>query len=178
MSSLFITHSDGSETEVPLGEETLRIGRAPENEIALDDSSVSTFHAEIHRDGDHHVLKDLGSTNGVRLNGERVQEAHLSDGDLLRFGNLRAHYQGAPRPAAPSSTAEPASEPEAPREGGAHAPPPAAIKPSASTVPDIKPLGFGPKKTESNPDKIIAAIAGVIVVLTAAAAALMAFSMR
>lgn len=175
MSSLFLTHSDGSETEVPLGEETLRIGRAAENEIVLDDSSVSTFHAEIHREGEHHVLKDLGSTNGVRLNGERVNEAKLSDGDMLRFGNLRARYQGDEPPAAPAATG--VSAPPSAVEG-APPPPPAVIKPSATTVPDIKPLGFGPKKKEINPDKIIATLAGVIVILTAAAAALMAFSMR
>jgi hypothetical protein len=170
MSSLFLTHTDGSETEVPLGEETLRIGRAAENEIVLDDSSVSTFHAEIHREGAHHVLKDLGSTNGVRLNGERVNEAKLSDGDLLRFGNLRARYQADAKPAA----AAPAPNAAAP----APPPPPATVKPSSTTVPDIQPLGFGPKKTAANPDKIIATLAAVVVILAAAAAALMAFSMR
>ena len=170
MSSLFLTHSDGSETEVPLGEETLRIGRAAENEIVLDDSSVSTFHAEIHREGDYYVLKDLGSTNGVRLNGERVNETKLSDGDMLRFGNLRARYQG-DGPSAAAATA-------AASAGAAPAPPPAVIKPSATTVPDVAPLGFGPKKSAPNPDKIIATLAGLIVILTSAAAALMAFSMR
>ena len=174
MSSLFLTQSDGSETEVPLGDGSLRIGRAAENDIVLDDSSVSTFHAEIHREGENHVLKDLGSTNGVRLNGERVQEAKLADGDLLRFGNVRGRYQGdavLPEPVPVAAAEPPAAEAEP-------APPPADVKPSASRVPDIKPLGFGPKKSSASPDLIIATIAGMMVVLTSAAAALLAFSMH
>lgn len=174
MSSLFLTHSDGSEIEIPLGLETMRIGRAAENEIVLDDSSVSTFHAEIHHDGESHVLKDLGSTNGVRLNGERVQEAKIGDGDLLRFGNLRARYQGVPQPVTVPDRPDPAT---APHESAA-APAPAVVKPSATTVPDIKPLGFGPQKSASNPDRMLAAFAGMLVILASVAAVLMAFSMQ
>jgi pSer/pThr/pTyr-binding forkhead associated (FHA) protein len=178
MSSLFLTQSDGSEIEIPLGEETMRIGRAAENEVVLDDSSVSTFHAEIHREGGHHILKDLGSTNGVRLNGERVNEAKLADGDLLRFGNLRARYQVGVEDTAPTGTSAPGSTEPEPPEAGAPSPPPAVVKPSSTTVPEVKPLGFGPKKTAVNPDKIIATIAGVIVILASVAAALLSFSMH
>lgn len=174
MSSLFLSQPDGSEIEVPLGDQTMRIGRAAENEITIDESSVSTFHAEIRPDGGHHVLKDLGSTNGVRLNGERIQEAILADGDLVRFGNYRGRYQGDAPPEEETFAAAPAPS----RAAAAKAPPPAAVKPTASAPPEIKALGFGPKIEPRNPDKIIATLAGLLVILTSAAAVLMAFSMH
>lgn len=163
MASLILTQPDGNEAEFPLGEMITRIGRAAENEIALDDGSISTFHAEIHPDGERHVLKDLGSTNGVRVNGERVTEARLADGDLLRFGNLRARYLGVAAPAGKT---------------GAPAPPPTAQQPAAKVPAEAKPLGFGPKKATRSPDKIIAITAGVLVVVDAVVAFLLAFSMR
>ena len=163
MASLILTQSDGSEVEIPLGESIIRIGRAAENEVSVDDGSISTFHAEIHAENGRHVLKDLGSTNGVRVNGERVHEAVLADGDVLRFGNHRARYQGG---------AVAAGKPNLP------AAPPTVSQPPAKAPAEAKAPGFGPKKSSRNPDKILAIAAGVLVVVDAVVAILLAFSMR
>ncbi len=63
------------------------IGRGPENSLCIPASVVSRSHAELIRIGDDFLLRDLGSTNGSFVNGVRVSEQMLNDGDLLRFGN-------------------------------------------------------------------------------------------
>src|SRR5688572_7212291 len=62
--------TDGS--RVPVGEDPVRIGRAPENDVTLSDSTVSRQHAEIVRDGDAWVIRDVGSSNGTKVNGAGV----------------------------------------------------------------------------------------------------------
>jgi len=62
------------------------IGRAPENQIALQDSDVSRCHAVIHAVGDRFVLEDRGSTNGTYVNQSRVAHARLTSGDLVELG--------------------------------------------------------------------------------------------
>lgn len=76
-----------------LGDEIVHIGRMPECEITLSDTNVSRHHAEIHPRGDGFALVDLGSTNGSKVNGIRVADQDLRDGDELAFGNLRLVFQ-------------------------------------------------------------------------------------
>lgn len=68
------------------------IGRDPHAEITLDDGGISRRHLEIRvtHDGPHLVigLRDLGSTNGTYVNGERVTSARLSDGDRITIGRI------------------------------------------------------------------------------------------
>lgn len=78
------------------------IGRSPDTDIPINQTSVSRHHCEIHSDGQHYKLKDLGSTNRTYLNDQPVIEAWLTDGDhitvgktILKFvgpGNLEAQY--------------------------------------------------------------------------------------
>jgi hypothetical protein len=76
-----------------LGAEPVVFGRMPECDITLNDSNVSRRHAEIRAAGDGFVLVDLGSTNGTKINGVRVAERELLDGDELAFGNIRLVFQ-------------------------------------------------------------------------------------
>ena len=78
---------------VPLGENTLTIGRIPEAHIVLADPNVSRNHAEIRPKGAGYVVVDLGSTNGSRVNGIRIQEHQLEDGDEISFGNTRMRFE-------------------------------------------------------------------------------------
>ncbi len=57
--------------------DTLAIGRAPENDIVLDDPQVSRHHAQVLRRGEEIVVEDLGSTNGTLVNGRRISEPHV-----------------------------------------------------------------------------------------------------
>lgn len=76
-----------------LDEHTVVVGRSPECDISIVDSNVSRRHAEIQPRGDGFVVVDLGSTNGTRVNGVRVSERELQDGDELTFGNTRMLFQ-------------------------------------------------------------------------------------
>ncbi|HEX9633478.1 MAG TPA: FHA domain-containing protein [Gemmatimonadales bacterium] len=70
------------------------IGRADYNDLVLPDDSVSTVHAKLQRREGIWVIVDVGSTNGTFADGERVtDEAPLSPGALLRFGEVRAFFE-------------------------------------------------------------------------------------
>lgn len=68
----------------------MRIGRAPDNDVVLngaDAATVSLYHAEIYRDGDVWHVRDLDSTNGTLINGERISEATpIAPPAVLQFG--------------------------------------------------------------------------------------------
>jgi len=76
-----------------LTEEVITVGRAPDNMIVLDEQSVSGRHAQFQRAGDVYRIKDLGSTNGTRVNSENVTELTLRFGDRLRFGKVEARFE-------------------------------------------------------------------------------------
>jgi hypothetical protein len=78
---------------VPLGEYVVSIGRQADCTIVLADPNVSRRHAEVRPSGDGFVVADLGSTNGSKVNGVRVAEHQLVDGDELRFGNTVIHFE-------------------------------------------------------------------------------------
>jgi hypothetical protein len=82
----------GEGRRVPLGAGTLSIGRAPDNDIVLDDRRVSRRHAEIRLRLGRHTLYDLGSTNGTFVNTKRVSEVALSEGDKITFGAATLIY--------------------------------------------------------------------------------------
>ena len=76
-------------TRFPMPDGTIRIGRAPDNEVVIDgadSATVSLYHAEIHRDAGSCRLRDMGSTNGTWLNGERITEAEISLPAVIQLG--------------------------------------------------------------------------------------------
>jgi pSer/pThr/pTyr-binding forkhead associated (FHA) protein len=75
-----------------LKSDLVRIGRSSANEIVLDDASVSRRHALLARRGETTFVLDDRSLNGVRVNGERVSEAPLKDGDALVLGHVALRY--------------------------------------------------------------------------------------
>jgi pSer/pThr/pTyr-binding forkhead associated (FHA) protein len=68
--------------------EGVQAGRNPEAEIFLDDVTVSRHHAEFTVEGDALVVRDLGSTNGTYVNGERCDESVLAVGDHVIIGRF------------------------------------------------------------------------------------------
>ena len=87
---LWILHDN---QRTPIDGPVIQIGRAPGCEIVLDDRNVSRRHAEIRRRGPVVVLVDLDSTNGTIVNGRRVREHPLSDGDRITLGNSRLTFE-------------------------------------------------------------------------------------
>ena len=66
------------------------VGRKSVNDLHLADGRVSRFHAEVIREGDHYVVRDKESRCGTFVNGERVTQKFLENGDRLRFGDLHS----------------------------------------------------------------------------------------
>ncbi|MGH3739003.1 MAG: ATP-binding cassette domain-containing protein, partial [Micromonosporaceae bacterium] len=74
--------------------ERTRIGRAPDNDIVLDDLQVSRYHAELRTTPQGLRLVDLGTRNGSFVNGQRVGQAELRPGDMVSFGRHRLVFDG------------------------------------------------------------------------------------
>jgi predicted component of type VI protein secretion system len=97
----------------PLKAEVTTVGRAPENDIVLNDPSVSALHAKIvHERGEWRVI-NLLSTNGTFVNGQRCTSAAIQAGYRLRFGNTDFLISGQAPTAATAATA-PTSTPMRP----------------------------------------------------------------
>jgi pSer/pThr/pTyr-binding forkhead associated (FHA) protein len=63
------------------------LGRGEDCDVLLTDLQASRTHAKILQDGDDYFLCDLGSTNGTFLNGVKIRERLLVNGDRIRIGN-------------------------------------------------------------------------------------------
>src|SRR5262245_22707793 len=97
---------------VPLARGTATVGRRPENQLVIADGSVSGRHAELRIDADAVELVDLGSTNGTRVGGERIEKKQLSHGDRIALGNVNLTLLDASLDAAglaPARTSAPGS---------------------------------------------------------------------
>jgi hypothetical protein len=101
------------------------IGRVDDNTFQVADPSVSSHHCEVLLRGNEVVIRDLNSTNGTFINGEKVSESVLKVGQTLRLGQIELQLltEGMPMPTA--TVTSPAS------------PPPAAASPAA---PARKPI--------------------------------------
>jgi pSer/pThr/pTyr-binding forkhead associated (FHA) protein len=74
----------------------LLFGRHEECDVQLNSKKVSRRHCVLAQVGDYLVIRDLGSTNGVRINGDRVAEGKLRPGDELQIGNFKYQVCGDP----------------------------------------------------------------------------------
>jgi pSer/pThr/pTyr-binding forkhead associated (FHA) protein len=92
----YLATEDGGELVLfALGErggQSLHIGRSPASDIQLDDASVSRRHAVVAHRGGSTVLLDDRSLNGIYVNGQRVSEAALNDGDWIAIGHVSLRY--------------------------------------------------------------------------------------
>ncbi len=74
--------------QVVLEQQKYRIGRSEENEIIVNETSVSSSHAQmVFRDGQWRII-NLLSSNGTYVNGEKIAESILFPGDQIRLGNV------------------------------------------------------------------------------------------
>ena len=90
-----VIHVPGqSPREVTLDRPAFTIGRKPDNDVVLPVEYVSGYHGRLERIGADWRYTDLGSTNGTYVNGQRVQEATLRDGDILRIGDPQGNSVG------------------------------------------------------------------------------------
>ena len=76
-----------------LAEEVTTIGSVAGNTVVLADPAVSRKHAGIRKVDGNYELADLGSTNGVYVNGHKVPKKTLEAGDIIRVGNTEAVFK-------------------------------------------------------------------------------------
>lgn len=116
MAFLTIINGTSPGSTIQLRPGAQRVGRREENDVCLLHASISGAHCEVSLDASGAlVVRDLGSTNGTFVEGQRVQEAMVQPGQRLRLGDLEMLFQGdslaptaaPPVPAAPEIVAGP-----------------------------------------------------------------------
>jgi FHA domain len=98
-SQAWITIEGKANGTMPLAGQVIRIGRHADNDIRLADSSVHRYHAVIQRTAEEaFVITDVSGKkgNGVRVNGQRLERTHLSDGDVIELGRAKLKFESAP----------------------------------------------------------------------------------
>ncbi|MCJ7795563.1 MAG: FHA domain-containing protein, partial [Thermoleophilia bacterium] len=73
--------------EFPLQEDSVTLGREPDNDITIDTDVVSRHHAVLEKRESGYLIKDLGSTNGINQAGRLLQEKLLAPGDYVCIGH-------------------------------------------------------------------------------------------
>jgi hypothetical protein len=81
----------GGRTQI--GQDPVVIGRMPECDVVLSDPNVSRRHAEVLRVEGDFMVRDLGSTNGTRLNGAPITEGYLRTGDNITVGSTTLVFE-------------------------------------------------------------------------------------
>jgi len=111
MACLVATAGGAIGREYPLAEGLNRVGRAPGNEVRLEEAAISAVHCELWLMKERLLLRDLASTNGTFVQGRLVSEAELHDGDLVTVGSVELRVAGVPGrvaiPAPPPPTPPP-----------------------------------------------------------------------
>ncbi len=88
---------DGSVRQIPISGTRMVVGRAPQCEIRIDFDLISRQHAEfIHDPFGRWWVRDLGSRNGVKINGIKLPEKEIGPGDVIRIGKFEVRLR--PRP--------------------------------------------------------------------------------
>ena len=75
-----------------LGPRTFTMGRSPDNDIVIDDPTVSRNHARITFEGNQFYVEDLGSAAGTRVNGRKVSREAIGSGSTIKLGNTEIGY--------------------------------------------------------------------------------------
>lgn len=94
MATHLLSLTDGP--SVQIDKPILLFGRHEECDIQLNSKKVSRRHCVVAQVNDVLLIRDLGSTNGVRINGERVAEGQLRPGDEVQIGNFKYQVCGDP----------------------------------------------------------------------------------
>jgi uncharacterized RDD family membrane protein YckC len=93
VAKLIVNPSSSQKREIQLPRTVLSIGRDPSNDLVLPDAMVSRRHAVVEWRGSQFYLRDCNSSNGSLVNGDRVSEKGLRDGDLVAIGTARLLFR-------------------------------------------------------------------------------------
>jgi pSer/pThr/pTyr-binding forkhead associated (FHA) protein len=116
MAKLVILNQGMTGRTFDLNVERTTVGRVEENTFQIADPSVSSRHAEIFLQGTELLIRDLNSTNGTFINGEKISEAVLRSGQVLRFGQVELKLDDGQPAAAPAPATARSPEAAAPKK--------------------------------------------------------------
>tara|TARA_R110002096_G_scaffold40688_21_gene110400 strand:+ start:1980 stop:2516 length:537 start_codon:yes stop_codon:yes gene_type:complete len=155
--------------------EQVSIGRGPDNDVVIDDVSMSGSHAVIRNLGGTYQITDLDSTNGSFLNGDALTEEVLSHGDRVKFGNIESVYAEADTEEAPAQESAPMETADDYTGGGGHA---AAIAEVSNCPLGFKDLSPIEKVVKKDTVGQIAMIVGVVAIVAAIVVVAMSATMK
>lgn len=125
MLKLIIEDDEGRKTVVPFVRDEITIGRQEGNTIRLTERNVSRRHARLLRQQSNVLIEDLGSYNGIKVNGDRITgQVQVQDGDLIQIGDYDLAIQREEEARAAAQAAHDATRP--------------LPAPSASSAPTMK----------------------------------------
>jgi pSer/pThr/pTyr-binding forkhead associated (FHA) protein len=149
MPTLLLEFDSGPSREEPLRDPDTTIGRASCNHIVIEARRISRIHAVLTRYGSIVSIRDLGSTNGTYVNGRRVTNQVLEDGDVIEIGDIHIRYLDAERRVVASTSTmpmememparEPEPEPEPAFAPPVFIPPPPRPRPAPSIQSPVSP---------------------------------------
>ena len=84
---------DGKVSEYIFDQSTINLGAMDDNDLVVDDETVSRYHCKIYQDENSYIVQDLGSTNGTFVNRVRIKEAYLKPGCTVGIGNTELKFQ-------------------------------------------------------------------------------------
>jgi hypothetical protein len=90
---LLIDKPDGTTSEYIFDQQEIDIGGMDDNDLIVDDDTVSRYHCRIFQEDDAYILKDKGSTNGTFINRVRIREAYLKPGCTITLGKSDVRFQ-------------------------------------------------------------------------------------
>ncbi len=157
---------DGQAFEAELTADLMTVGRTEDNDMEIPDGSVSSHHGQFTNEGGHWVFTDLGSTNGTKVNGERVERVELGHGATFEIGSVTATFYEEAAAAAPARSGGTAPRTSTAAAGGFGSTP---IERSART-------GFGPKVKAKDGPRSMIMVVGVIGLLSALGVGFLLFS--
>jgi len=125
-----LTIVDGKDSgkNIEITKDEILAGRSLDNDFVISDISVSRKHFKITKDGTRFIISDMGSGNGIKVNGTKTTSATLSDGDIISVGarqikfeilnpELKAKPQRMPKQTMPVNYEEPEEEEEPVKKG-------------------------------------------------------------
>lgn len=92
MPEIIVKLGDEVKQKYYLYKDSVSIGRAPENEIAIENLAVSRRHAEIVKENGSYVIEDLNSANGTFVNGVQVTRTEIQDKDVIGIGKHKLYF--------------------------------------------------------------------------------------
>ena len=161
MARIVLQTPDGNLFESDLTPPRVSVGRNDDNDLPIPDGSVSGSHGEFTNDGSGWRFSDLGSTNGTKVKGQRVENVELGNGAKFEIGNVLCTFY----------------DEEAAAESPAHAAPRSATTSSSgygsTAIERGARTGFGPKKKQADGARTGLIFLGVIALLAALGVAAM-----